>query len=153
MPLPAIPPWVGALVALLACGGALWKGAFEERCAAVGLLCSMGLTLALRDTSWPKVQSAEFAADIANLGLLIWIALRSPKYWPMAAAGFQLLAVMTHVAKLVDRAVAQWAYLTAGIIWTYLLMIALVVGTANASRARRAVQAAGAPTPAGAMRR
>jgi hypothetical protein len=113
----------------------------------------MGLTLALRDTSWPKVQSAEFAADIANLGLLIWIALRSPKYWPMAAAGFQLLAVMTHVAKLVDRGVAQWAYLTAGIIWTYLLMIALVVGTVNASRARRAAQMAGAPAPAGAMRR
>jgi hypothetical protein len=151
--LPAIPPWAGALIAFLVCGGALWKGALEERCAAVGLLFSMGATIALRDTSWPKVQSTEFLADVANLLLLTGIALRSPKYWPMAAAGFQLLAVMTHVAKLVDRGVAQWTYLTAGIIWTYLLMIALVVGTVNAARARREAQKAGAPAPAGATRR
>lgn len=39
---------------------------------------------------------------------------------------------MTHVAKMVDPGLAQRAYITAGVIWTYLLEAALAVGTWNA---------------------
>jgi hypothetical protein len=91
-------------------------------------------TVVLRDYSWPQLQLAGFVVDVLLLLLLLWIALRSPKYWPLAAAGFQLLAVLTHVAKMIDPGLQQWAYITAIVIWTYLLMITLGVGVWNCWR-------------------
>ena len=93
-----------------------------------GPVLLLHVTLLLRDHSWPELQRAGFAVDVGLLFLLIGIALKSPKYWPMAAAGFQLLAVLTHIAKMIDPNLQQWAYITAIVIWTYLLMIALGIG-------------------------
>ncbi|MDB5446748.1 MAG: hypothetical protein JWQ97_2065 [Phenylobacterium sp.] len=149
----ALPPWLGVTVMLLVCGGALWKGGREERLAAGGLLLNAAVTVLMRDYSWPQLQSAEFVADGLMLALLTGIALRSPKYWPMAAAAFQLLGVMTHVAKMIDPSLQQWAYMTAIVIWTYLIFIALGVGTWNTWRARRQPTNAEAPAPAAATRR
>ena len=108
---------------------------------------------ALRDYSWPNLQLGAFAADILMFGFLFGLALRTEKYWPLAAAGFQLLAVMTHLAKMADRNVQQWAYMSAQVIWTYLVMTALAVGAWNAWRARRQPASAESPLPAGATRR
>ncbi|CAN7473419.1 hypothetical protein LJR225_003250 [Phenylobacterium sp. LjRoot225] len=132
----ALPPWLGALVAFLVCGAALWKGDLEERLAAAGFLTSLAVTVLLRDNSWPHIQRAIFIADTLLFALLLVIALRTPKFWPMAAAGFQLLAIMTHLAKVMDAGLQQWAYMTAGVIWTYLQLGAVAVGTWNAQRAR-----------------
>lgn len=141
----ALPPWLGALVAFLTCGAALWKGGVEERATAAGILLSLAVTVLLRDNSWPHVQRAIFAADSLLFVLLLVVALRTPKYWPLAAAGFQLLAIMTHVAKMMDAGLQQWAYITAGVIWTYLLLLALAVGTWNAWQDRVQSARAGAP--------
>jgi hypothetical protein len=146
-----LPPWLGALAALFVCGGAFWRGGRDERLAAAGVLLSLSATFLWADKSWPHVQKAEFAADTLLLLLLLWVALRSSRWWPMSAAGFQLLAVMTHVAKAIDPGLQQWAYITAGVIWTYLLLAALAVGTWNASRAGG--QPASAAVPGTAARR
>ena len=121
---------------LLVCGAALWKGGPEERLAGAALLLNTAVTLVLRDFALP-FEAGGFAADIATLLLLGVVALRSIKFWPMFAAAFQLLGVMTHVAKIIDPAVRPWAYYTAIVIWTYLIYIALGVGTLNAWRERR----------------
>jgi len=121
---------------LLVCAAALLKGGVEERLTAVGMLVNVGVTVLLRDPSWPELQRAGFGADIGSLLLYVGIALKSPKFWPMAMAGFQLLAVLTHVAKIIDPGLQQWAYITAIVIWTYLQMIALGIGVYNHWRAR-----------------
>lgn len=133
----ALPPWLGPLVLLLVSAGAFLRGGVEERLTAAGLLTNVAVTVLLRDHSWPELQRAGFVVDVGLLLLLIGIALKSPKYWPMAAAGFQLLAVLTHIAKMIDPNLQQWAYITAIVIWTYLLMIALGIGVWNSWRARR----------------
>lgn len=130
-----LPPWLGAVVLLIVCGGAFLKGGVEERLTAAGLLISVGVTVVLRDRSWPHLQIAGFTMDALVLALLLVIALTTPKYWPLAAAGFQLLAVLTHVGKMIDPQVDQWAYITAIVIWTYLVIIALGVGVWNSWRA------------------
>ncbi len=66
--------------------------------------------------------------DLALLALLVGIALRSSSFWPLFAAGFHLLALMTHFANAVDVEVGAWAYYTAEIIWGYLLAFAIAVG-------------------------
>jgi hypothetical protein len=129
-----LPPWLGPLVLFLVCGSSFWKGGWEERLTAAGLLINVAVTLLLRDNSWPALQWAGFAADIVLLVLLIGIALVSSKYWPLATAGFQLLSVLTHVAKTIDHDLQQWAYITAIVIWTYLLLAALGVGVWNCWR-------------------
>jgi hypothetical protein len=139
-----LPPWLAILVTVLVCGGALWKGGWEERVAAGVLLVTFAFTLLLRDASWPRVQVAELAADVGGLAVFFVIALRSRKWWPLSAAAFELLVVMTHVGKMLDPLMHQWAYLTAIIIWTYLILISLGVGTWNHWRARRQAASVGA---------
>lgn len=126
-----MPPWLGLIIAALVCGAALWKGEFEERMTSCGVLLSLAVTLVFEDRTWPHIQKAIFAADTALFALLVVLALRAQKYWPMAAASVQLLAVLTHVVKMIDFKLHQWAYITAGVIWTYLLLIALAVGVRN----------------------
>lgn len=133
----ALPPWFGVAVSILICGGALWKGDWEERTAGATLLLNFAISIFLRDVSWPRVQLAGFTADIFTLLILGAVALRTKKFWPLFATGFQLLSVLTHVGKMIDPNVHGWAYLTAIIIWTYLILISLAIGAWNAWRARR----------------
>lgn len=132
----ALPTWLGPVILLLVCSAAFLRGGVEERLTAAGLLINVAVTVLLRDDSWPALQRAGFAVDVLMLFLLVGIALWSPKYWPMAAAGFQLLAVLTHIGKMIDPELEQWAYITAIVIWTYLLLSALGVGVWNSWRAR-----------------
>ena len=145
-----LPPWFGVAVSILICGGALWKGDWEERIAGATLLLNFTISIFLRDISWPRVQLAGFTADIFTLLILGAVALRTKKFWPLFATGFQLLSVLTHVGKMIDPNVDGWAYLTAIIIWTYLILISLGIGAWNAWRARRQLATAEA---AGATRR
>ena len=131
----ALPPWLGLAVMFVVCSCAFIRGGLEERLAAGSMLINVTATQVLRDYSWPQVQPAGFIADVLSLVLLLAIALRTPKYWPLAAAAFQLLMVLTHVAKMIDPDLGQWSYVSAIVIWTYLKMIALGVGVWNCWRA------------------
>src|SRR3546814_160249 len=126
-----IYPWVGVILTVVVCGGAFWKGGREEQLAAGGLLLSFALTVALRDRSWAGIQWSAFVGDLGVLILLTAIALRTRSYWPLAAAAFQLLCVVTHLARMVDPGVRAWAYATAQVIWSQLVFITVGVGTWN----------------------
>ena len=142
-----LPPWLGQLLTFVVCAAAFLKGDVEERLTAGSIVINIAATRALRDYSWPQVQLGGFVADVLSLVLLLAIALRTHKFWPLAAAAFQLLMVFTHVAKMIDPNLGQWSYITAIVIWTYLLMIALGVGVWNNCRARSY-----APSEAAALR-
>lgn len=124
----ALPPWIGVAVFTCVCGAALWKGGWQERLVAAGLVLGWAITALVRDYSYTQPQWGGFAVTVVNLVLFMAVALRSRKSWPLWAAGFQLLAVITHGARIVDPTVGAWAYITAGVIWTYCIMAALGVG-------------------------
>ena len=131
---------------------ALWKGGWAERVVAVGFLASWVNTALTKDRAWSGLQWGPFTGDTLLLVLIVIVALRSRRFWPMFAAGFQLLAVTTHAAMAVDTGVGAWAYITAGVIWTYLLLFSLAFGTWGAWRERQLAKAA-APTGPGATLR
>lgn len=133
----ALPPWLGPAILLLVSTAAFLKGDWEERIAAGCLLMNVTVTVAMRDRTWQHMQWAGFGADLVQLAVLMVIAFKTTKFWPLAAAGFHLLTVLTHVAKLLDPNLHQWAYITAIVIWTYLLIAALGVGVWNVWRAER----------------
>jgi hypothetical protein len=149
----ALPPWVGLAITVVVCGSAFWKGDREQQAAAGGLVLSWVATLLLRDPRWLGTQWGAFGADTVLLGLLGAIALRSRRYWPLAAAAFQLLCVLTHVARLVDPGVHAWAYATGQVIWSQLVFFALGVGVWNTWRARVQTEAREPPADAPAATR
>ena len=127
------------------CAIAVWRGGDEERLAAAGYLADWSLTLLVFKARSQETQWAVLLIDAGLLALYLWLAFRSRRYWPLFAAGFHLLAVVTHLARAVDPRVSGWAYLTAELLWSYLVV--LTIGYA-AWTAPRYAEAAAAPRAA-----
>lgn len=138
----ALPPWVGLTLTVVMCGGAFWKGDREQQAAAIAFLLSWLTTIVLRDPRWIGPQWGAFWADIAFFALLTAISIRTRRYWPLVAAAFQLLCVMTHVARFMDPGLRNWAYASGQIIFSDMLQIAVLVGVWNTWQERRRMQVA-----------
>ena len=123
-----IPPWIGIALGWIVCGAALWKGGWSERIVAAGFLLSWFADAILKDHRFAGPQWPAFVSDTAFFLLILVVALRSGHYWPLFAAAFQLLEVVTHLASTVARHLSAWAYITANVIWTYLLLGSLAIG-------------------------
>jgi hypothetical protein len=149
----ALPAWYGLLLTGVVCGTAFWKGGREERLVAGALVLCWIATILLRDPRWRGAQWGAFGVDIVFLLILTAVALRSRQYWPLAAAAFQLLAVVTHAARTLDSALGGWAYATAGIIWTQLVLVALATGVWGTWRSSRPATNDAPTADPGAMRR
>lgn len=131
--------WLAAITAV--CGSALWRGGPSEKAGAAIILAGWAATVAAAAyPGWDR-RWAVLAVDFAAFAALTWLALRSNRWWPLAAAGLQLVAVVTHAARLLDPTVGGWAYISAGRIWGYLLLVPLAAGVAGAWRERRALRA------------
>lgn len=150
---PALPTWVGIAIGWSVAGFALWKGGWSERSVAIGFLAAWLISPLVRLGGWNGPAWTGLTVDGGLLALLLFVALRTRRYWPLFAAAFELLSVLTHIARLVDPGVRAWAYATADAIWTYLLLAVLAVGTLNRWRARRQVATAAVTAAPGATRR
>jgi hypothetical protein len=115
----------------------VWKGGREEKLAGAALALAAFATPLLKDPRWLGPQWGVFAGDVAFLALIVTIAMRTRRWWPLCAAGFQLLGVLTHAARLIDDTVGSWAYATAGVIWSYAVLAAVAVGTIGSWRDER----------------
>ncbi|ACG79890.1 conserved hypothetical protein [Phenylobacterium zucineum HLK1] len=146
----ALPPWFGLTLMAVVCGAAVWKGGWEERLTAMAFLIAWIATLIGRDREWLGTQWGAFAVDVVLLGFLVVVALKSARYWPIFAAGFHLLSVATHAARIVDPQVGAWAYATASVIFSQLTVFALAAGVIGVLRERQSAEAGAA---AGATRR
>lgn len=120
--------WAVAMFAVSAF--ALWRGGRTERAVAVANIIAWLATIAAQNRhNWLDPQWGMFAVDVGFLLLLLWFVVRSSRLWILPAAAFQLLAVVTHAAILADEGVRAWAYMTALILWSYMVLITLAVGT------------------------
>jgi len=141
----AIPHWVWEAVVIAVFGAAIWKGGRDERIAATGLMVGWLISKAVYSHHGLQTEWGVLAADTVLLGLLVWLALTSSRYWPMFAAAFQFLAVIIHLARIADRSLGGWAYISAEILFGYMLAAAIGVGVVNAWRGGRYPAGAGEP--------
>lgn len=148
-----LPIWVWPTVLMAVCAAAVWRGRDFERLAAGVELASWSLTLVVFRARSESTQWEVLAIDVILFVALLWIAMRSARYWPLFAAGFQLLALITHFAHAVDALVSGWAYLTAVLIWNYLTLFAIGWGAITAPRRYAEIEALGPVAMPGAMRR
>ena len=129
---------VWTIVIILVCAFALWKGERVERVVAVALMASWLLTLLVEDRwHWGDAQWNVLAVDIALTLFLAWLAMTSGLNWLLFAAAFQLLGVVTHLAVIVEPSFVAKTYLAGLIIWSYLAIGSLAVGTWISRRASR----------------
>ena len=118
------------LTALLgSCGAALWFGRDSERWTALVLFVSAVASPIVETSEFVHPESGILAIDFMLLAYLIALALRSDRFWPLWAAGFQIVGTLIHVARLVDTTIWQSAYATAEIFWAYPVLAALALGT------------------------
>lgn len=114
---------------------ALWRGGRVERLVAGANILAWALTIVVQNRrDWLHPQWGVLAVDIAFLALLLALVVRTTRNWVMPAAAFQLLAVVTHMAIMADKGVRAWAYLTALILWSYMVLFSLAAGTYLESR-------------------
>lgn len=137
MPYAVLHWWIWAIVVVAVCVAAFRYGERDERIAAAGLLGGWIITMAVYARSSTQTEWGIFAVDGVFLAMLVYLALISTRYWPLFAAGFQLLAVMIHLAEITDRTVGGRAYISAEIIFGYLLAGAIAAGILARRQDRR----------------
>ena len=135
----ALPHWVWVAVVGAVASAAVLRGGQDERIAAVALLIGSLATKALYSHQGLQTEYGVLAIDIGLLAVLTWLALLTKRYWPIFAASFQLLAVVIHLARMAVPSLGGWSYISAGIIFGYLLAGAIAVGTWNAWRDSRQI--------------
>ena len=133
-----LPAWVWPTVLMAVGSVAVWRGRDNERLAAAAVLANWALTIVVYRAASRDMQWGILLVDLAQLGVFLWIAMTSRRYWPLFVAAFGLLQVLTHGAKAVDTHVSAWAYITAEIIWSYLIIFA--IGYAAWTAPRRYVE-------------
>jgi len=136
---------------MIVCGLAFWRGQDDERLAAAATLANWAITLVVFQPLSDETQWAMMAVDAVLLVLMVWLALRSNRYWPLFTAGFALLIVVTHIAHALGTGVSGWAYQTAILIWSYLSLFTIGYGAWTAPYVRAAGVTADA-TPGATLR-
>lgn len=128
--LSTLPQQIWFVFMILTCGYALWRGGGPERLVSVACIVAwLASALTYNYQSWVDPQWVVLGVDIALLTLLLALAASTNRNWTLFSAAFQLLAVVIHVAIIVDPEVRGRPYVQGLVIWSYLNQIALAVGT------------------------
>ena len=119
-----------------ACGTALWLGRTSERWTAIVLILASIASLVAQSSKFFQPESGILLIDLALLGYLVLLAMRSDRFWPLYAAGFQIIGTLIHVARITDDSIFQSAYATGQIFWSYPVLLTLAAGTWLEARRR-----------------
>jgi hypothetical protein len=125
-----LPQQIWAVCMLAVCAFTFWRGGAPERIASSLLIVgSVAAGIVQNRHDFSQTQWGDLVVDVAFLAILLWLALRTDRHWPMFAAAFQLISVITYVARMVDSRVGALAPYQAVVIWSYMILGAISVGT------------------------
>ncbi|HEX7944027.1 MAG TPA: hypothetical protein VF495_05140 [Phenylobacterium sp.] len=124
-----LPHWIWPTALMAVCGVTAWRGRDEEKLAAGAILADWALSVFVaRSTPVQDTQWGVLLVDTAQFAVLLWIAMRSTRFWPLTVSAFALLQLVTHLAHAADPTVTGWSYFTAELIWSYLLLLTVGYG-------------------------
>jgi hypothetical protein len=133
--------WIGAAAVLVICGAALWKGDRLEQWG--GGLCFLAwlATILIQDDVAARIeQFALMGVDLVMLAALGALAWKGERSWPIWAAACQAITVAVHLAKFVDFRIPEIAYISALVLASYGVLVALAIGTFVAWLEREALR-------------
>ena len=143
-----LPHWIIFWIVLLAsCGYALWRGSKYERIAALVFISATVLSILGHSPHrrYVAVEASDLIVDTAVLFAVVAIALVSDRFWPLWAAGLQLVDSFSHVMKAIDADLIPKVYGAAERFWSYPILIVLLIGAWRQHR-RQVAERTGAPT-------
>jgi hypothetical protein len=70
-----------------------------------------------------------FGLDVLMLVLLLAIAFRANRYWPIGVGAMQMLQVVGHLLKLADPGMLPMLYWLSSVVWAYPMLLLLLLGT------------------------
>ena len=115
---------------LLCCGyGAAYGGRDGRRLAVIYVVaCVLTIPASRLDRSWGVTQLPVLAVDLALLGSVAWLALRTSRWFPIWFAGFHLVAVTAHLATLIAPGFATKAYFLLQAVWSVPMLLSFALG-------------------------
>ena len=124
---------------ILSCGYALWRGRGEERIVATACLLAVVATkfvVSPLSSRYAGVENGLLFIDLTMLAAFVAIALRSDRFWPMWIAGLQLTGSTAHLMKEVSADLLPRAYGAAAALWSYPILLVLLIATWRGYRRR-----------------
>jgi len=122
-----------------AAGLAAWRGRWEARTIAFGMVVESLAATALQDThDVNDVRVGGLILAVIYLVALVWVALRSARGWTLWTAAFQLVAVAVFLARMADTKIGALAQDA----WGELILIVVAAATLA-----RPAPPAGGPSP------
>ena len=122
---------------LVSCGYALWRGRKYERMAALVFVTATILSV-LGSSPLPAryvgIATGDLIVDTGVLAALVAIALVSDRFWPLWAAGLQLIDSMSHVMKAIDAHMIPSVYGAAERFWSFPILLVLLIGAWRSHR-------------------
>ena len=117
-------------VSMLSVAGlSLWRGGWAERLVAWGMVVSSIATPIFENTrDWSSIQWGDLAVDTIYLALLVWVALRNQRLWTLFPAAFQFVSVVLYGARAADWRIGALTPYIAEEIFSYLILVTVVVG-------------------------
>lgn len=101
----------------------LWRGGRADRLATLAVMAGAAVSHLVSGLRWNGVYAGLFAADVL-LFVSLWIAAeRGGRWWIVAAAGFQLIGTLGHLAPLLAQERLVWAHFT--LMWAVWALISV----------------------------
>lgn len=121
--------WANLLALVISTGAGLWRGGKPERFASAMMILAW-IASALSQNAHVVLgpQAAITTIDALLFLVLLAIALKSDRWWPLWACAFQGLTIVLALAMLADPRVWSRAGFIAGGVFSYLTMLALFIG-------------------------
>lgn len=121
------------LAVLFLCSAyALARGGPPERASALLQLGAFATDEAVHrlvdGRSYTALAAGSALVDLSLLLALIVLASRCTRHWPLWVAGFQLAAIVAHLAKLIDPDMQATGYAVQLQIWAYPMLLATAAG-------------------------
>jgi hypothetical protein len=120
-----------------ACGYAFFRGKADARIVAAGFFVGSFATFFLRKElsgGYTSLETGIFAIDLLCLGVFIYAALISDRFWPLWVSGLQLTTSFGHILKAIDSTLVPIAYAASLRFWGYPILLILAIGVWRAER-------------------
>ncbi len=125
------------LLLLGTCSFAMVRGHTDERIAAGAMMLAAVLSPVVVSSQYTNPEIGVLGIDLGLLALLITLALRSDRFWPLWAAGFHVVGTTIHLASFVEVDIWPPAYAAAQGFWAWPVLAALLTGTLVEARYRQ----------------
>jgi hypothetical protein len=132
--------WLFLGLLVLACLLAILVGGGPERLVALLFLTAWLASMAVErpfSVRYATLETATMVVDLLLFVALLWIALTSRRYWPMALVSLQAIILIVHLVKLLDPLLIRAAYERMTIVWPMLQVLILIGGTLVHARTRK----------------